>query len=234
MAWNIRASFGGSWPTAFSATPPERQVTIDPARRQASNAGMLLGSKSTRAAEVIALLTLAVTTSLAMAEAPSRVFPYYEEDTGVLVLGQVLEVATRQAIVGTQAHYQYLLATGIPEADLGDGRLAVARLYCCGGSFGEAQLIWVYVPPAVTVEAGDVIEVRMGRAPADKDAGIANAAVTVRQKSDDSNGPCRWEPDNPKLWMRVLHCDGMEQDGWVKRKGSRKLWFKPGESQAPQ
>jgi hypothetical protein len=195
---------------------------------------MLLRCKLARAAVSIALLALAMTTSVAMAEAPSRVFPYYEEDTGVLMLAQVLEVATRQAIVGTHAHYDFLLATGIPDADLGDGRLAVVRIYCCGGSFGEAQLVWVYVPPAVTVEAGDVIEVRMGRAPSDNDAGVANAAITVRQKSDDTSGPCRWEPDNPKLWMRVLHCDGMEQDGWVKRKGWRKLWFKPAESPAPQ
>ncbi len=137
-------------------------------------------------------------------------------------------VASRQDILATESHYQFLLSAGIPDVQLGDGRLIVMRIYCCGGSIEEDQAIWVYVPPELTVGAGDIVEVRMGRVPAKTDPGVVNTVVMVRQKADQApNGPCFWQPDNPSLWMRIVYCDGIEKDGWVERKGLRKMWYKP-------
>jgi len=160
--------------------------------------------------------------------APSRLFPYYEDDTGVLRLGQVVHVGTREEIVDSGPHYQLLLSTGISAADVVDGRVIVVRVYCCGGRIEEDQALWVYVPPTITVQEGDFVELRMGRVPADGDPGVVNAVTAVRQAATQTEVPsCRWDPDNPSLWMRIVYCDGIEQQGWVQRKGIRKMWYQP-------
>ena len=159
--------------------------------------------------------------------APSRLFPYYEEDTGVLRLGQAVHVAARSEIIDSGRHYEFLLSTGISDADLGEGRLIVVRVYCCGGRIEQDQALWAYVPPGSNVETGDFVELQMGRVPGKDDPGIVNKVTAVRQKNADAgNGPCRWEPDNPSLWMRIVYCEGIDRNGWLQRKGMRKMWFK--------
>ncbi|HEX9208711.1 MAG TPA: hypothetical protein VF851_10770 [Steroidobacteraceae bacterium] len=177
---------------------------------------------------LVALLFVLVGSASGKDGAPSRLFPYYEEDTGVLRLGQAVAVATRSEIVASGSHYQFLLSAGIGDADLGDGRLTVVRVYCCGGRIEEEQSVWAYVPPGISVEAGDFVELQMGRVPGRDDPGVVNKVTAVRQKNlQDGSGPCRWEPDNPSLWMRIVYCDGIDRTGWVERKGIRKMWFKP-------
>ena len=166
--------------------------------------------------------------------APSRLFPYYEEDTGVLLLGQAMHVGTRQEIVDSGTHYQFLLGTGIPDQDVTDGRMIVVQLYCCGGRISEDQAVWVYVPPVISVEPDDLVEIRMGRVPKGDDPGAVNVVAAVRQKAADAPGRCRWDPDNPSLWMRVVYCDGMEQQGWVQRGKWRKLWYRPAGAPEPE
>jgi hypothetical protein len=184
--------------------------------------------RSVLVAALIVVLGLACRPVEAKNGAPSRLFPYYAEDTGVAVLGEVAYVGTRSEIVASETHYKYLLSTGIADAEITDGRLAVVRFYCCGGKISEQQEAWAYVPPALTVEQGDLVELRMGRVPRDVNPGVVNTVTVVRQKSvDAAGGPCRWEPDNPALWMRVVYCEGMEQQGWVQRENWRKLWFRP-------
>lgn len=165
--------------------------------------------------------------------APSRLFPYYEEDAGVLLLGQAMHVGTRQEIVDSDAHYQFLLSTGIADEDITDGRLIVVQLYCCGGRISEDQAIWVYVPPTVSVAPEDFVEIRMGRVPAANDPGVVNAVTAVRQKAVDGGRTCRWEPDTPGLWMRVVYCDGLEQAGWAQRGKLRKVWYRPAGAPEP-
>jgi hypothetical protein len=177
----------------------------------------------------LALLALILASFPANARngAPSRLFPYYEDDAGVLLLGQAMYVGTRQEIVDSDTHYQFMLKTGIADQDITDGRMVVVQLYCCGGRISEDQAIWAYVPPAITVEQQDLIEIRMGRVPGAEDPGIVNTVTAVRQKAAEEGGSCRWEPDTPGLWMRVVHCDGMEQQGWMQRGKLRKLWYRP-------
>lgn len=166
--------------------------------------------------------------------APSRLFPYYEEDTGVMLLGQAMHVGSRQEIVDSGDHYRFLLSTGIPEQDIADGRMIVVQLYCCGGKISMDQAIWAYVPPAISVATEDIVAIRMGRVPAAEDPGVVNTVVAVRQKAVDGGGPCRWEPDNPSLWMRVVHCDGIDQQGWLQRGKWRKLWYRPAGAPEPE
>lgn len=181
-----------------------------------------------KARAVFVLWTLVVACLGAQAKdgAPSRLFPYYEEDAGVLLLGQAMYVGTRQEIVESGSHYQFLLGTGIPDQDITDGRLVVARLYCCGGRISEDQAIWAYVPPSISVYAEDLLEIRMGHVPKEADPGVVNTVTAVRQKAG-IDGPCRWQPDNPSLWMRVVYCDGLEQQGWLQRGKLRKVWYLP-------
>jgi hypothetical protein len=177
---------------------------------------------------LLAALLCAVVPGLVDAKAPSRLFPYYEEDTGVLELAQVVAVATRADILKADVHYQFMLSTGIPDSELGDGRMVIVRLYCCGGSIEEETSLWVLVPPDISVEQGDIVELQVGRVPGKGDAGVVNTVTAVRQKNaDEGRGPCRWEPDNPNLWMRVVYCDGMDRHGWLQRGVMRKLWYKP-------
>lgn len=177
---------------------------------------------------VLAALAFALIPGLVDAKAPSRLFPYYEEDTGVLELAQVVAVATRADILKADVHYQFMLSTGIPDSELGDGRMVVVRLYCCGGSIEEETSLWVLVPPDISVEQGDIVELRVGRVPSKGAPGVVNTVTALRQRSADAaGGACRWEPNNPKLWMRVIYCEGMDRHGWLQRGFMRKLWYKP-------
>jgi hypothetical protein len=159
--------------------------------------------------------------------APSRLFPYYEEDKEVLVLGQAMHVASRAEILDSGRHYQFLLATGIRDEEIGDGSLVVVQLYCCAGRISEDQAIWVYAPRDLRVEREDFVEIRMGRVPTKEDPGKVNTVTAIRQSAAAVIRTCRWEPDDPTLWMRVVHCDGMEQQGWLQRGAMRKLWYMP-------
>lgn len=185
---------------------------------------------------LLALLAGLFITPIATAKdgAPSRLFPYFEEDSGVAILGEVAYVGSREEIVASGPHYEFLMRSGIPDSDLTDGRLAVVRYYCCGGRISEDQEIWTYVLPGITLEAGDIVQVRMGRVPQAGDAGVVNIVDVLRQKRfDAAGGPCRWEPDNPSLWMRVVYCSGIEQQGWQQRGKLRKLWYLPKELVPP-
>lgn len=156
----------------------------------------------------------------------SRVHPQTSDDAGVVRLAEVMQLGTRREIVALGIHYQYLLAAGIKDAELRDGSLGVGRVYCCGGPPEQGAAIWFYIPRELSIQAGNIVEVKMGRQPAGSDPGAINTAVRVRHQGL-SQGPCRWRPERDGLWMRVIHCDWMEKEGWVERDGLYKTWLKP-------
>lgn len=172
------------------------------------------------------LRALVIVTSLASCSSVSRVHPPTADDAGVVRLTEVMQVGTRQEIVALDSHYKHLLAAGIRDADLGDGSLGAGRVYCCGGPPELGAAIWFYIPKEMSIQVGNVVEVRMGRQPAGSDPGAVNTAVRVRHQGI-SQGPCRWSPERDGLWMRVIHCDWMEKEGWVERGGLYKTWLKP-------
>lgn len=183
--------------------------------------------KSRLAIVLLALLVAAVP-AIARNGAPSRLFPYYDEDAGVLILGQVVVVGTRQEIVNdAKMHYDFLLNTGIPDAEITDGSVVVVMLYCCGGKISEVQSIWAYAPPGLNLATEDFVEVRMGRAPGKADPGVVNRINAVRQRKADGGDTCRWLPEESYLWMRLVECGDMAAEGWLQRGKVRKLWYKP-------
>jgi hypothetical protein len=175
------------------------------------------------------LTTVLALSTLASCATGSRLHPdpATPEDANVLRVTQVAGVATRQEIVATGDHYKYLLASGVADSDLVDGGLIEGRIYCCGGPNESGTAMWVFVPRGLQVERGDILEVRMGRAPSGGDPGKVNTALRVRQKASES-GPCRWIPEDPKLWVRYLYCPWMEQEGWKERGGLYPAWVGPG------
>jgi len=156
----------------------------------------------------------------------SKVHPPVSDEAGALRLAEVMALATRQEILTLGVHYDYFLASGIKDSDLRDGSIGAGRVYCCGGPPEQDSAIWFYIPTGVNVEPGNIVEVRMGRQPGKNDRGTVNTVVRIRYK-DISQGPCRWVPEKEGLWMRILHCDWMEEEGWIERGGLWKTWLKP-------
>ncbi len=169
---------------------------------------------------------LFIMVSLASCSSVSRVHPPTADDAGVVRLAEVMQIATRQQIVALGSHYNHLLAAGITDSDLRDGSLGAGRVYCCGGPPEQGAAIWFYIPRELNIQVGNIVEVKMGRQPADSDPGVVNSAIRVRHLNM-SQGPCRWSPERDGLWMRVIHCDWMEREGWVERDGLYNTWFKP-------
>ena len=165
------------------------------------------------------------------ASGPSRVYPPISADERSLRVAEVRALATREQILAAGEHYQNLIAAGIKDSDLQNGSLVTTRVYCCGGNIEQTSGPWVYIPPGMTVAKGDVIEIRMGRMPSKNRHGEVNMAVSIRSRGIPSE-TCRWVPDNPNLWMRIIYCDWMFKEGWVERGGLYKTWWKPSTSAA--
>jgi len=172
---------------------------------------------------ILFLLVLACTVSSA---GTSRLYPPAKDESGALRLTQVMQLATREEILKLGDHLQHLLASGVKDADLKDGSLAVGRVYCCHPSTEQGTAMWFYVPPDVPVKVGDIVEVRMGRESTKTDPGAVNVAVAVRESKDAAAPQCSWDPANERLWTRVLYCSWMPQEGWTLKKGLHNTWLK--------
>lgn len=154
-----------------------------------------------------------------------RLHPPVRAEDGVHRLVEIVGLGTREDIVTRSDIYTRLRDSGIDDTVLQDGSVGVGRSYCCGGA-GEDFHMWFYVPADLTMEPGDIVEIKMGRVPRGGDLGTVNRAVRVRHTRATMLEHCRWEPPEPLFWMRVLHCDWMEHEGWIEKKGLRHTWLK--------
>ena len=156
-----------------------------------------------------------------------RVYPD-EVPPDSLRLIQVMLMGTRSDIESVKEWHAALLQSGVPDSDIKDGSMAVGRIWCCGGPAEISDRQAFYIPPSLKVVPLDIVEVRAGREPAKGDPGQVNVATRIVRGANDASTTCRWEPQNPRLWMRVLYCDWMPQEGWVELKTPLKhTWFKP-------
>lgn len=146
-----------------------------------------------------------------------------------LRLVQVMIVGTRSDIESVKEWHAALLQSGIPDSDIRDGSMAVGRIFCCGGPPETLNKQAFYIPPGLSVIPLDVVEIRAGREPVKGDPGQVNVATRVVQGANDASTTCRWEPQQPPgLWMRVLYCDWMRQEGWIELETLVwHTWFKP-------
>ncbi len=159
---------------------------------------------------------------------------------GSLRLAQVVAIGKRANLV-TQSKetYEAMLASGIKDSEIVDGSVVMARIYCCGGitdnlSSERANAIMLFVPTGLNVSLGDIVEVRSGRAPANGDAGLLNTMTRIVEKYGNGDSHCWWDPKDDRLWLRVLYCDWMPNEGWIKQDGVNPAWYKPGGSSVPQ
>lgn len=151
---------------------------------------------------------------------------------GSLRLAQVMQIGKRADILQSKDIYEAIIASGIKDSDIADGSVVVARIFCCGGisanlSSERANAIMMFVPSGITAGLGDVVEVRSGHPPEKGDAGQLNVVTRMVQKYEDKEGGCWWDPKDDRLWLRVLYCDWMPKEGWIKQGGTNPAWYLP-------
>ena len=151
---------------------------------------------------------------------------------GVHKLAMVVRLATaaETEATGESGAYGRMRAEGIPGEDIvRNGSVAMGIVYCCGGKISEKTRLMFYVPPALTLAVGDVVEVKLGRTADRKkrDPSLINRAVARHESLEDASGECRWLPENDALWMRVLYCEWMEARGWAYAGGLEPTWYLP-------
>ncbi len=157
---------------------------------------------------------------------------------GSLRVGEVVYIATRKEILKNPLVYDTLtIAAGVPDKDIRDGNIVTIRFFCCGGpdEFARAEL-WVYVPEGEKAEMGDIIEVWSGRMMVEGE--VPSAPNTMTRRVQQANAPshhCRWMPDNPRLWLRVIYCDWMPEEDWIlqERSFGHNVWIKPIAASSP-
>ncbi len=146
---------------------------------------------------------------------------------GSLRLAQAVYLASKSEVLESKELQGILVSSGINKTEVKDGSVILARTYCCGGPNEQATARMVYVPSTISVEVGDIIELKTGHTPKNGDRGALNTVTRIVQKIDDNRESCRWDPPDERLWQRVLYCDWMEGDGWIKQEGITPAWFKP-------
>ena len=147
--------------------------------------------------------------------------------TGSMRLEQVMEIGKRADILQYKELYEAIIASGIKDSEIKDGSVVVARITCCGGPSEKLDSRMLFVPKEINVALGDIVEVRVGRPPEKGDAGMLNTVTRVVQKDGDNDGKCWWDPKDERLWLRILYCDWMPKEGWVKQGGLDSAWYWP-------
>lgn len=147
---------------------------------------------------------------------------------GSLRLAEVVALAQRSEIEENGFIYQFLRQADIPDSEITDGSIGMGRVFCCGGRNEYETAIWFYVPKHFNVEKDDIVEIWSGKEvkQGDQAPGSPNTVTRVVEKPTYGKQMCRWLPDNPSLWVRVLYCDGLEADGWVQQSGMFPVWIK--------
>jgi hypothetical protein len=141
---------------------------------------------------------------------------------------EVTALASRDEILNELDLGETMRLSGVDTSDLGDNSLGQGMVFCCGRPFDDDGSIWFFVPKDVQVEVGDIVEIRSGPVvmKGEPTKGPPNTATQVRQKRSDPQKECRWLPENPNLWARVLYCDWMQEEGWVQQDGLWDVWIK--------
>jgi hypothetical protein len=141
-------------------------------------------------------------------------------EAGTLHAAQVVEVMTRGNILASSEVHESLSKSGISDAAIADGSVVVVRTLCCGPA-NTSNPHGALNPQLLPLKAGDVVEFMWPGGSA------VNSVTRVLQSADQNDGPCRWDPKNEKLWRRVMYCEWMPMEGWVKQEGLIPGWYKP-------
>ena len=165
----------------------------------------------------------------------SKTSPWHAQAVpdGSLRVAEVMHVASREELLKSGWHREVLNKAGIGDEQLQDGSAVWGRVQCCGGPNEQQTAIYAFVPSGITVGEGDIVEVWSGQMVTEDDPLGPWPNTVTRVVSKATNGPCRWTPDDPKLWGRVLYCDWMSAEAWSKQSGIADYWIKPIGSAVP-
>jgi hypothetical protein len=154
---------------------------------------------------------------------------------GSLRVGEVMVVATREEIRQSNYLPSALSVAGVTDERIRDGTVILARVFCCGGPNEFETRQYVYVPEKYQVSVGDIVEIWSDRMLAEGEPvdALPNTVTGVREPASAPHKACRWLPDNPALWVRVLYCDWMQSEGWVQQSGLYPVWIRPIASPVP-
>ncbi len=152
---------------------------------------------------------------------------------GSLQLAEVMFAPSQQQINEAKWLHDDIIGAGIKEAEIRDGSVVFARVYCCGGPNERDTAPIVYVPAGIKAEPGDIIEIKVGHPSREGDPGQLNIVTQIRQKTGEKGGSIRWDPPNELLWGRVLYADWMPKEGWIRQGGLYHFWFKPAPTGKP-
>lgn len=152
---------------------------------------------------------------------------------GSLRVAEVVHVGTRDELVAGGWGYDVLIKAGIRDEQIRDGSAIATRVQCCGGPNEEGTAVLAFVPDDLHVSVGDIVEIWSGEMVTEDDplGPLPNTVTRILGKG--TNGDCRWTPNNPKLWGRVLYCDWMTPEGWSQQRGIAPYWIRPIGSTTP-
>lgn len=172
------------------------------------------------------------------ASSPLTCYPPTPKQTGVLRVAEIMDLASGNEL--PESKRQILRSSGIRDIQIQSGSIGLGRVYCCGSDNEIKNILTIFIPGNIAIDKGDIVEVKMGEAPEESKPGYVNTAIRVREKNDGIELPrwggsgnrthrtCRWVPDKPTLWNRILYCDWMIKEGWVESKDILwKAWIKP-------
>jgi hypothetical protein len=149
-------------------------------------------------------------------------------EPGAHKVTQVMSLAPKEEIRNQSHISDRLVSAGVDLASIKNGSVVAGRIYCCGGA-GTPEIVnsvFVYIPQNLNVKEGDILEFVEGQGPEGKGKSQLNVAVKVRHESGSGSGTCKWVPENPNLWLRVLYCSWMDDEGWIEGGSLTPEWYK--------
>jgi hypothetical protein len=135
-------------------------------------------------------------------------------------LARIVEYAPRDYVVAQDGMAEGLARVGGDIDTVGDRSIAFGHVYCCNDAYSRETGIVFFIPEGIVTDVGDVVEVRAGSEAQE----LFNVAIRVRDRAGGT--ACRWLPEDPRLWRRVLYCDGLEGEGWRQQTGMWNFWIK--------
>jgi hypothetical protein len=142
-------------------------------------------------------------------------------EASTLHAGEVVQVLTRTDILGSRGIHESLTNSGVPDSAITDGSVVIVRTLCCGPP-NTSNPHGALNPNGLPIHVGDAVEFLWPGGSA------VNTVTRVLQPAGQSDGACWWDPRDDKLWRRVMFCNWMPQQGWVKQEGQMVIgWYKP-------
>ena len=160
--------------------------------------------------------------------------PLKASEYGVLRAAGVVVIATAQDFKEHKVLHDNYAAAGVAEADMVDGASIGARMECCRPDIQNSSPVTLYNEKHLKIEVGDLVEFRVGGLKSTDHKEALNVITRVLQHGDPPDATCWWEPRNPSLWRRVVFCEWMQKEGWVKDDTLGDVgWYKPLAAQSP-